>query len=69
MYAHRKSQEQSGRDTALLVPNQRRCFNVKDNSQNVCSFCGYSNHTFTDCRKREREHSDSQQENSNQRTN
>jgi hypothetical protein len=39
------------------------------NLQNLCSFCGYSNHTFANCRKREREHGDSQQDNSNQRTN
>lgn len=33
-----------------------------DNSQNVCSFCGYSNNIFANCRKSEREHSDSQQD-------
>lgn len=68
MYAHRESQEQSGRDIALLASTQRRRFNVGDHPKKVCSFCGYSNHTFANCRKRKRDHGDLQQDNSNQRT-
>ena len=61
MYVHRESQEQAGRDTALLAANQRTFFNAEDNSQDGCSYCGFTNHVLANCRKRKRKLNDSKQ--------
>jgi len=60
MYAHRESQEQSGREMALFTVAQRQRPHDNSHSQDFCSFCGLNNHVLANCRKRKRQQGESQ---------
>ncbi len=44
---------------ALLATNQRALSNAEDNSQDGCSYCGFTNHVVANCRKRKCKQNDS----------
>jgi hypothetical protein len=60
MFAHRESQEQSGREMAVYCSTTSTSSQLTFARLSLCPFCGLNNYVLANCHKRKREQGESQ---------